>query len=236
MRCVLPAYQIFWNHGLQHLFSSSTGVFAAPVSPRVILTALASLSYVSVMTENTDIQKNQLLLPPAVEDFVLKWGDMGGVWGVNRSVAQIHALLYLASAPMTAEGIAETLSIARSNVSNSLKELLAWNLIRRVPVRGDRRDHFEAETDIWEVVTRIAVGRKAREIDPVIAVLRSCAQSAAKDARVTPHARARLNEMLEFTSSVDRWFQQMLSLPRSTLKAMLKLGSRISTFIPVRRT
>jgi len=188
------------------------------------------------MTENTDIRKSQNLLPPPVEDFVLKWGDMGGVWGVNRSVAQIHALLYLASAPMTAEDIAETLSIARSNVSNSLKELLAWNLIRRVPVRGDRRDHFEAETDIWEVVTRIAVGRKAREIDPVIAVLRSCAENAAKDTRVTPHARTRLNEMLEFTSSVDRWFQQMLSLPRSTLKAMLKLGSRISTLIPVRRT
>jgi len=236
MRCVSPTYQIFSNQGLQHLFSSSIGVFAALVAPRVILTAPASLSYISVMTENTDIQKNPILLPPAVEDFILKWGDMGGVWGVNRSVAQIHALLYLASAPMTAEGIAETLSIARSNVSNSLKELLAWNLIRRVPVRGDRRDHFEAETDIWEVVTRIAVGRKAREIDPVIAVLRSCAQSAAKDARVTPHARARLNEMLEFTSSVDRWFQQMLSLPRSTLKTMLKLGSRISTLIPVRRT
>jgi hypothetical protein len=85
---------------------------------------------------------------------------MGGQWGVNRSVAQIHALLYLSEQPLTAEEIADTLRLARSNVSNSIKELLAWKLIRRVPVMGDRRDHFEAEIDIWEMVTRIAQGRK----------------------------------------------------------------------------
>lgn len=188
------------------------------------------------MTEITDRSHEAKSLAPAVEEFILKWGDMGGVWGVNRSVAQIHALLYLASAPMTAEEIADTLAIARSNVSNSLKELLSWNLIRRVPVRGDRRDHFEAESDIWEIVTRIAVGRKAREIDPIIAVLRSCAEGASRDTRVTPQARTRLNEMLEFTSSVDRWFQQMLSLPRSTLRTMLKMGSKIATLIPARKS
>src|SRR5215470_265718 len=99
------------------------------------------------MTEISEITEG---LPPAVERFVLKWGEMGGVWGVNRSVAQIHALLYLNGAPMTAEDISDALGIARSNVSNSLKELLGWNLIRRVPIRGDRRDHFEAEGDIWE--------------------------------------------------------------------------------------
>src|SRR3569832_2856851 len=107
-------------------------------------------------------------LPPAVEHFVLHWGDMGGQWGVNRSVSQIHALLYLSERPLTAEEIADTLGMARSNVSNSIKELLAWNLVRRVPVMGDRRDQFEAETDIWEIAARIAAGRKEREIAPAV--------------------------------------------------------------------
>ncbi len=110
------------------------------------------------MTEITGKKK----LPAAVERFILHWGDMGDGWGVNRSVSQIHGLLYLAAAPMTAEDIAEALGMARSNVSNSLKELLAWNLIRRVPILGDRRDHYEAETDIWEVAARIAARRKER--------------------------------------------------------------------------
>src|SRR5215475_5599975 len=113
-------------------------------------------------------------LRPAIERFVLHWGEMGGQWGVNRSVSQIHALLFLSEKPMTAEDIADALGLARSNVSNSIKELLGWNLIRRVPIRGDRRDHFEAETDIWEVFLRIAAGRKEREIDPAVAVLRAC--------------------------------------------------------------
>src|SRR3954463_16595525 len=107
-------------------------------------------------------------LAPAVEHFVLHWGDMGGQWGVNRSVAQIHALLYVSERPLTAEDIADTLGMARSNVSNSMRELLAWKLIRRVPVLGDRRDHYEAETDLWQMVSRIAQGRKEREIDPAV--------------------------------------------------------------------
>src|SRR5678809_1795069 len=120
-------------------------------------------SDISVMTE---IRAETRPLPPALERFVLHWGDLGSQWGVNRSVAQIHALLYLSERPLTAEAIADQLGLARSNVSNSIKELLGWGLIHRVPVLGDRRDHFAAEIDIWEIVTRIAKGRKAREIDP----------------------------------------------------------------------
>src|SRR6202158_1151276 len=124
----------------------------------------------SVMTEITVRSQK---LPPAVEQFVLRWGDMGGQWGVNRSVAQIQALLYLSDRSMTAEKIAETLGMARSNVSNSIRELLSWKLIRRVPVLGDRRDHYEAETDIWEVAARIAAGRKERESGPGGAAVRA---------------------------------------------------------------
>src|ERR1700686_3948149 len=103
----------------------------------------------------TEISNTQKTLPAAVERFILHWGDLGGQWGVNRSVSQIHALLYLSDHAQTADEIAETLGMARSNVSSSIKELLAWSLIRRVPILGDRRDHFEADTDIWELVLRI---------------------------------------------------------------------------------
>ncbi|MBV8699928.1 GbsR/MarR family transcriptional regulator [Bradyrhizobium sp.] len=180
------------------------------------------------MTETTDKKK----LPAVVERFILHWGDMGDRWGVNRSVSQIHGLLYLAEAPMTAEDIAETLGMARSNVSNSLKELLSWNLVRRVPILGDRRDHFEAETDIWEVAARIAAGRKEREIDPAIAALRACVSDAADDPTITAVASKRLKEMLAFTEFADRWYTQMLRVPRQRLIALVKLGEKIVGYLP----
>jgi DNA-binding transcriptional regulator GbsR (MarR family) len=180
------------------------------------------------MTEITDSKK----LSPAVERFVLHWGDMGDEWGVNRSVSQIHGLLYLAEAPLTAEHIAEQLGMARSNVSNSIKELLGWNLIRRVPILGDRRDHFEAETDIWEVAARIAAGRKQREIDPAMEALRACVADAAADPKISPVAGRRLKEMLVFTETVDGWFCQMLKVPRPKLIALMRLGAKIVSFLP----
>ena len=180
------------------------------------------------MTETTDNRK----LPPAVERFILHWGEMGDRWGVNRSVSQIHGLLYLADKPMTAEDIAETLGMARSNVSNSLKELLSWDLIRRVPVLGDRRDHFEAETDIWEIAARIAAGRKEREIDPALAALRACVSDAATDPAMSRVAAKRLKDMLTFTELVERWYVQMLNVPRPRLIALIKLGEKIVSFLP----
>ncbi|MGJ4906191.1 GbsR/MarR family transcriptional regulator [Bradyrhizobium sp. HKCCYLRH2060] len=175
-------------------------------------------------------------LPPAVERFILNWGDMGDQWGVNRSVSQIHGLLYLAEKPMTAEDIADTLGMARSNVSNSLKELLAWGLIRRVPILGDRRDHFEAETDIWEVAQRIAAGRKEREIDPAIAALRACVAEATGDPAISAVAAKRLKDMLAFTELVDRWYVQMLKVPRPRLVTLIKLGEKIVNLLPSGRS
>jgi DNA-binding transcriptional regulator GbsR (MarR family) len=174
-------------------------------------------------------------LPIAVERFILHWGDMGSQWGVNRTVAQIHALLYVSERPLTAEEIAAALGVARSNVSNSIRELLAWELIRRVPIRGDRRDHFEAVSDIWELARRIAAGRKAREIDPALAALRACMADAERDASVHPVAARRLKEMLEFTQTMDRWFQQMLTIPPLKLSALMRLGAKIIRFLPDRK-
>lgn len=173
----------------------------------------------------TEIQERPL--PTVVESFVLHWGDLGSHWGVNRSIAQMHALLYLADRPLTAEAIAAELGIARSNVSNSLKELLAWKLVRRVPVRGDRRDHYEAETDPWEVARRIAEGRKAREIDPALDALEACATAAQDDPTVSEVARQRLADMASFVESLNTWYDQMLSLPNATLLALIRMGARV---------
>src|SRR4051794_30272243 len=140
-----------------------------PSRAKSALDFYSETSDVSVMTETSDKKK----LPAAVERFVLHWGDMGDEWGVNRSVSQIHGLLYLSETPMTADDIAETLGMARSNVSNSIRELLSWNLIRRVPILGDRRDHYEAETDIWEVAARVAGPRKERGNEPPPGALRA---------------------------------------------------------------
>ena len=182
----------------------------------------------------TEISERKLA--PAVERFVLHWGDMGSRWGINRSVAQIHALLYLAERPLTAEDIADTLGMARSNVSNSLKELGAWKLIRRAPVMGDRRDHYEAETDLWEMVARIAQGRKEREIDPAASALRACLTEAEGDARVSPVARRRLEEMESFVGEIDRWYDQMLSVPPPKLMALMRMGAKVVEFTRLGRS
>ena len=180
----------------------------------------------------TEIADSQQALPVAVQRFVLHWGDLGGQWGVNRSVAQIHALLYLSERPLTADEIAGTLGIARSNVSTSLRELLGWSLIRRVPMMNERRDHFAAETDLWEMVTRIAAGRKEREIDPAIATLRACVAEADGDPAVGAVAQQRLRAMLDFTQTMERWYGQMLHVPRGTLARLIRLGGRIVSILP----
>ena len=180
----------------------------------------------------TEITENRKRLPVAVERFVLHWGDLGGRWGVNRSVSQIHALLYLSDRPLTAEEIADLLGLARSNVSNSIKELMGWNLIRRVPIKGDRRDHFEAETDIWEMFMRISAGRKERELDPAIVALRACVAEAQGDPGVHAVATARLKAMLDFVETLDRWYAQMLTVPKQKLAALIRLGTRIVRFLP----
>lgn len=173
-------------------------------------------------------------MPAAVQRFVLHWGEMGTVWGVNRSIGQIHALLYLSDQPRTAEDLAETLGLARSNVSNSLKELLGWGLIRRVSVLGDRRDFYEAESDLWEMVGKIAEGRKSRELDPTISTLQTCVAEAEADRFMNATSRQRIADMLAFTTMLDTWATDMSKVPRSKLTMLLKLGSAVLRFLPAR--
>src|SRR3954462_7715473 len=137
-------------------------------------------------------------LTPIQERFVLTWGEMGARWGINRTVAQIHALLFLSPQPLTAEDIADTLAVARSNVSNSLRELQSWRIVHIVHLLGDRRDHFECMKDVWEMFRTIIDERKRRETDPTLQLLRECVAEAKKPSQADPYTRQRLADLLEF--------------------------------------
>lgn len=169
---------------------------------------------------------------PDAKAFILHWGEMGTQWGVNRSVAQIHALLYLSDTPLHAEEIVDTLGLARSNVSTALKELLSYAIVRRVHVEGDRRDHFVAETDLWEMLLRIAAERKRREIDPTIQLLRQLSERLAADHDAPPRLRERIGRMHEFISTLGGWYEQVRVLPKPTLVTLMKLGGKVARLIP----
>ncbi len=164
------------------------------------------------------------------QQFILHWGEMGTRWGVNRTVAQIHALLYLHGKPLPADEIAETLNVARSNVSNSIRELQAWNLIKLVHVLGDRRDHFETSTDIWELARTIVRERKEREILPTVALLKNLLDSPEFMLDGVDRA-ARIREMLLMLESLTVWTDEMLRLDSETLTKVLKLGAKIQKLI-----
>jgi len=183
----------------------------------------AGYSVISVITEKTEMMH----LTDPMRQYVLHWGEMGARWGVNRSVAQIHALLYLADDPLNAEDIAGLLSVARSNVSGSLKELLAWDLIRLLHRPGDRRDHFEARLDPWDMLERIVDGRKKREIDPMLGALADCVAAARADPATPPQALERLVTMRDFLVRMDGWYGQMRHVPRPALLRLMALGARI---------
>lgn len=166
-------------------------------------------------------------LTPAAQKFILHWGEMGARWGINRTVAQIHALLYIAPRPLHAEEITETLGVARSNVSNSLKELQGWGIVRVVHVMGDRRDHFESMKDVWEMFQTILDERKKREIDPTLAILRECVAEADKNAKTDPLTRERLAELLGFFETMTTWYGQIRSLPQGAVVKFVKLGGKL---------
>lgn len=171
-------------------------------------------------------------LTPVMEKYVLHWGEMGARWGVNRTVAQIHALLYLSPEPLPAEEIAATLSVARSNVSTSLKELQGWNLVSVSHVMGDRRDRFAVSGDTWEMLLTIMHERKRREIEPTLAMLRDCIRELEND-KATPKAvQTRMHEMQNFVATLSTWFDEMVRLPKATLIALMKLGARVQKLLP----
>lgn len=164
------------------------------------------------------------------ERFVLHWGEMAARWGVNRTVAQIHALLFLAGRPLNAEDIAAQLQVARSNVSTSLRELQNWDLVKVVHQIGDRRDHFETLQDPWELLRVIVRERKEREFDPTVAFLRECTDSPAL-VREDPATQKRLKETLALMEALAGFGEQLLALENSALRRLLKLGAKVQAFL-----
>ncbi len=166
-------------------------------------------------------------LTPTEQKFILHWGEMGTRWGINRTVAQVHALLFVSPRPLHAEEISKTLAVARSNVSTSLRELEGWRIVRVVHVLGDRRDHFETLKDVWEIFRIVAEERKRREIDPTLRVLRECVAELGKAGKESAYTRERLTGMLEFLTTTTSLFEEVVRMPTDTLKRTAKLGGKL---------
>lgn len=177
-------------------------------------------------------EKPKSALSPVAQKFILHWGEMGTRWGVNRTVAQVHALLFLSQRPMPAEEIATTLSVARSNISTSLRELQGWRIIRVAPVLGDRRQHFQSVKDVWELFRIIVEERKKREVDPTIKMVRECVEEAGKAGPSETYARERLEELLEFITTMDTLFDEFQHLPPAAARGLVKLRGRIRKLLP----
>ena len=177
----------------------------------------------------TDTSKSTLT--PVAQKFILHWGEMGTKWGINRTVAQVHALLFLAPHPVPADEIAATLAVARSNVSTSLRELQGWGIVRVVHVLGDRRDHFETAKDVWEIFRTVSEERKRREIAPTLRVLAECVQELKSGAQGEAYTRERLESMLEFLTTMSGLFEEVLRMPAGALKGVGKLRGKVITLL-----
>jgi len=173
-------------------------------------------------------------LNPAKKRFILHWGEMGARWGINRTVAQTHALLHVSSAPLTAEEIANTLQVARSNVSTSIRELQGWGLVRTVHEMGDRRQHFESIKDVWEMFRIIIDQRKRREIDPTLDLLRLCISELRGESEEDAFTKARLQEIFEFFSDVEALYTAIRQVPVSTLRSLVKARGKVRRFLAAR--
>ena len=181
------------------------------------------------MTDMTNTTKSPLT--PVAQKFILHWGEMGTRWGINRTVAQVHALLFLSQRPLPADEISATLAVARSNVSTCLRELQGWGIVRVVHVLGDRRDHFESIKDVWEIFRIVSEERKRREIDPTLRVLSECVQEAKSGAQADAYTRERLESMLEFLTTMSGLFEEILRMPTGALKGVGKLRGKVVTLL-----
>lgn len=188
-------------------------------------------SVISVLTEITDFfTLRGMKLNPTTEKFVLHWGEMGAQWGVNRTVAQIHALLYIVGRPMNADEIVETLGVARSNVSNSIKELQSWQLVQTTHILGDRRDHFTTSDDVWVLFRTIVAERQRREIEPTVRFLQTLIDSP-EFAQENEAVQRRIRQTHDFVGTLTSWANEMLKLSTGTLAKVLKLGASIQKLL-----
>ena len=170
-------------------------------------------------------------LTPAVQKYVLHWGEMGTRWGTNRTVAQIQALLYLSPEPLRADQLCELLSVARSNVSTSVRELQSYGLVRMTHLLGDRRDYFESIHDVWDLLRVIIEQRKQRELNPTLSMLRVCSEKVEQEKNTDAVTKERIHNMLNFFETTSSWYDDIRDIPTSTLTKIMKLGKRITNFV-----
>ena len=166
-------------------------------------------------------------LSPVQQKFVLHWGEMGTRWGINRTVAQIHALLYISPKPVNADDIVEALGVARSNVSTRLKDLQGWGIVTLVYVLGDKRDHFVTMKDVWEMFRAVLDERKKREIDPTMRMLRDCIVEAEKDRETDEYTEQKLRDLHNFFETTSAWYLQVRQWPTSAMVKFMKLGDKV---------
>ena len=166
-------------------------------------------------------------LSPVQQKFILHWGEMGTRWGINRTVAQIHALLFISPKPLNADDIVHALGVARSNVSTSLKELQGWGIVKRVHVMGDARDHFESMKDVWEMFRLVLDERKKREIDPTAHLLRECIAEASKSRDTDKYTEQKLRELAGFFETTTAWYSQIRQWPTGALTRFVKAGDKV---------
>ena len=191
----------------------------------------AELDLPQRVTSPTRLTAAQQQLRNVQDTFIRRWGEMGQTWGINRTMAEIHALLYSCGQPLCTDDVMERLNISRGNASMSLRGLVDWGIIRRVHKRGERREYFESLGDVWEMFSIIAAERKRREMDPVLETIRQCQQmldestigkTAAKQEAVQL-TRQRLAGMEEFMTVTNKIFQQFIGNARSGLTRVVRV-------------
>jgi DNA-binding transcriptional regulator GbsR (MarR family) len=180
---------------------------------------------VSEITENSK-EDTHMNLPPLIQSFVLHFGEMGSHWGINRTVGQIYALLYVSDKPLNADDIVEAIGCSRSNTSMALKELQAWRLVKLQHLPGDRREYFSTPEDVWAIFKTLAEERQKREVEPTLTMLRGAIMES-PSGEAERHAQARMNEMYQLIELVTKWFADIRDMDVETLEKLMKLGSQV---------
>jgi len=165
-------------------------------------------------------------LPPMIQTFVLHFGEMGSRWGINRTVGQIYALIYLSDEPLNADQIVESLGFSRSNVAMGIKELDVMNLIMLRHIPNDRKDYYATHEDIWDIVRNLIEARRKREIDPTLTMLRNVIMESPSSAE-EKHAQAKMEEMYELIDMLTQWYEEMKKMETERLVSLLKMGSKV---------
>jgi DNA-binding transcriptional regulator GbsR (MarR family) len=166
-----------------------------------------------------------------MQNFILHWGEMGTKWGTNRTVSQIFALLYLSEKPLNADEISETLSVARSNVSTSIRELQSWGILKTVQELGDRKDYYTTLEDIWILFQTILAERKKREVDPTLSVVRQCMMDSEAESGAKSHATQQLSDVNEFFELAITWYEQMNRFSPGQARQMMKMGDKVVSLV-----